>query len=279
MWGVMETFWLAVTNLGRDEVFIVGLALYTWLVRPVGGRNLGVAFALSYLLNAALKYGLNLPRPFTNDPAAASEAARATAGGPGLPSGHSQMAATLWWGVAAQLRRPWVTWAALALVALIAGSRLVLNVHYPSDVIVGLTLGALFALLAARVQFPQGGALRWGPPLGALVVAALLPAGAPREFAAGLGMAAGFWFVQPRFTPPATALGRVIVAVAGLAVVFAVYFALGALPDGIKEVGLVRALRYALLVLVAAEGVPLLLRRWLPVGEVRGRAASERVTA
>ncbi|MCD0170716.1 phosphoesterase, partial [Deinococcus sp. 23YEL01] len=44
-------------------------------------------------------------------------------------------------------------------------------------------------------------------------------------------------------------------------------------------VGLVRALRYALLVLVAAEGVPLLLRRWLPVGEVRERAAPERVTA
>ncbi|MGM9320112.1 phosphatase PAP2 family protein [Deinococcus aquaticus] len=273
----MEPFWLAVTNLGRDEIFIVALALYTWLVSPRGGRNLGTAFALSYLVNAALKYGLNLPRPFTNDPAAASEAARATAGGPGLPSGHSQMAATLWGGVAAQLRRPWVTWAAAALVALIAGSRLVLNVHYPSDVIVGLTLGVLFALVAARVTFPQGGALRWAPPLGALVVAALLPAGAPREFAAGLGMAAGFWFVQPRFTPPTTVSGRLIVAVAGLAVVFAVYFGLGALPAGIKEVGLVRALRYALLVLAAAEGVPLLLRRWLPVGPAQTTVKGERV--
>ena len=273
----MEPFWLAVTNLGRDEIFIVALALYTWLVSPRGGRNLGTAFALSYLVNAALKYGLNLPRPFTNDPAAASEAARATAGGPGLPSGHSQMAATLWGGVALQLRRPWVTWAAAALVALIAGSRLVLNVHYPSDVIVGLTLGVLFALVAARVTFPQGGALRWGPPLGALIVAALLPAGAPREFAAGLGMAAGFWFVQPRFTPPTTVSGRLIVAVAGLAVVFAVYFGLGALPAGIKEVGLVRALRYALLVLVAAEGVPLLLRRWLPVEPGQATVTGERV--
>ncbi|GGR49119.1 phosphatase PAP2 family protein [Deinococcus seoulensis] len=273
----MESFWLAVTNLGRDEVFIVALALYTWLVSPRGGRNLGTAFALSYLVNAALKYGLNLPRPFTNDPAAASEAARATAGGPGLPSGHSQMAATLWGGVALQLRRPWVTWAAAALIVLIAASRLVLNVHYPSDVIVGLTLGALFALVAARVTFPQGGALRWAPPLGALIVAALLPAGTPREFAAGLGMAAGFWFVQPRFTPPTTVSGRLIVAVAGLVVVFAVYFGLGALPDGIKEVGLVRALRYALLVLVAAEGVPLLLRRWLPVGPAQAAVTGERV--
>ncbi|MFC6658941.1 hypothetical protein [Deinococcus multiflagellatus] len=33
----MDSFWLMVTNLGRDEVFIVALALYTWLVRPSGG--------------------------------------------------------------------------------------------------------------------------------------------------------------------------------------------------------------------------------------------------
>ncbi|GAA0499087.1 phosphatase PAP2 family protein [Deinococcus depolymerans] len=253
-----------ITNLGRDEVFIVALALYTWLVSPRGGRQLGVAFALSYLLNAALKYGLNLPRPFTDDPSVASAAARATAGGPGLPSGHSQLAATLWWGIAAQVRRPWVTGVTLALVALIAASRLVLHVHYPSDVAVGLLLGGAFALLAARGAFPQAGALRWAPPLAALVVAALLPIGAPREFAVGLGLAAGFWFARPTFTPPRDLAGRLIVALAGLTVVFAVYFGLGALPAGIKEIGLVRALRYALLVLVAAEGVPLLLRRWLP---------------
>ncbi|WP_367114325.1 phosphatase PAP2 family protein [Deinococcus sp.] len=236
----MEPFWLAMTNLGRDEIFIAALALDTWLVSPRGGRSLGTAFALSDPVNAALKYGLNLPRPFTNDPAAASQAARGTAGGPGLPGGHSQMAATLWGGVALQLRRPWVTAAAAALVGLIAASRLVLNVHYPSDVIVGLALGALLAR-AARVTFPQGGALRSAPPLAALLLAALLPAGVPREFAAGLGMAAGFWFVQPRFTPPTTTQGRLIVAVFGLAVVFGASAGLGALTAGSREVGLVRA--------------------------------------
>ena len=43
--------WLAITNLGRDEVFIAVLALYTWLVGPQRARQLGVAFALSYLVN------------------------------------------------------------------------------------------------------------------------------------------------------------------------------------------------------------------------------------
>lgn len=260
----METLWLMVTNLGRDEVFIVVLALFTWLVRPQGGRELGVAFALSYLLNTALKYGLNLPRPFTNDPSVASEAARATAGGPGLPSGHSQMSATLWLGIAAQLRSAGFTVFAVLLVALIAASRLLLNVHYPSDVIVGLLLGVAFALLAARVHFPQAGLLRWGVPAVLLLVAAFVPAGAPREFGTGLGLLAGFWASRPTFAPPRDWAGRLIVAVLGLVMVFAVYFALGALPQELKDMGVVRALRYALLVLVATEGVPLALRRWLP---------------
>ncbi|MBB5233448.1 phosphatase PAP2 family protein [Deinococcus budaensis] len=269
----METFWLAVTNLGRDEVFIVVLALYTWLVNPRGGRDLGVAFALSYLVNTALKYGLDLPRPFTNDPGAASEAARATAGGPGLPSGHTQMAATLWGGVAAQLNRRGAWLVALPLIALIAVSRLALNVHYPSDVVVGLLLGAVFALLAARGVFAQWGVWRWAIPAIFLTIAAFLPAGTGREYGVALGLLAGFWFVRPDFTPPRDLAGRLTVGVLGLLLVFAVFFGLGALPDAVKDGGLVRALRYAALVWVAAEGVPLVLRRWLPsVGRSEGGA-------
>ncbi|BDP42293.1 phosphatase PAP2 family protein [Deinococcus aetherius] len=260
----MESFWLAVTNLGRDEVFIVALALYTWLVNPRGGRDLGVAFALSYLVNTAVKFGFDLGRPFTNDPGLASEAARRTAGGPGLPSGHAQMAATLWGGIAAQVGRRGMWILALVLIALIAYSRIALNVHYPIDVIVGLLLGAVFAALAFRGHFPQEGALRWLIPLILLALAAFLPAGTPREYGTSLGLLAGFWFVRPTFAPPRDAAGRVIVGVVGLLIVFAVFFGLGALPQAVKDIGLVRALRYALLVVVAVEGVPRLLRRWLP---------------
>lgn len=274
----METFWLSITNLGRDEVFIVVLALYTWLVWPRGGRTLGVAFALSYLVNTALKFGFNLDRPFTGDPGRASEAARATAGGPGLPSGHAQMAATLWGGIAAQVGRTGMWVAAFVLIGLIAASRLVLGVHYPIDVIAALLLGVVFAWLAARGQFPQQGVLRWTIPVVLLVLAAFLPAGTPREYGTALGMLAGFWVVRPDFTPPRDWGGRVIVAVVGLVIVFAVYFGLSALPQEVKDLGLVRALRYALLVVVAVEGVPRLLRRWLP-GEDRAPPIRETMPA
>lgn len=268
----MDSFWLAITNLGRDEVFIVALALYTLLVSPRGGRDLGVAFALSYLVNTALKYGLNLPRPFTADPSLASEAARATALGPGLPSGHAQMSTTLWAGLAAQLRRPAFTLFAAGLVTLIVLSRLVLNVHFPSDVIVGLLLGLTFALFGARGHFDNVGAGRWLIPLSVLALCLALPSSTPREYSAGLGLLAGYWAGRPSFAPPRDLAGRVIVGVAGLALVFAVYLGLGALLSGLGDAPVLRALRYAAVVLAALHLVPALLRRWLPRGAPLPRA-------
>ncbi|WP_162865434.1 phosphatase PAP2 family protein [Deinococcus wulumuqiensis] len=270
----MDSLWLAVTNLGRDEVFLVVLSLYTLLVSPRGGRDLGVAFALSYLVNTALKYGLNLPRPFTADPTLASEAARATAGGPGLPSGHSQMSATLWLGIAAQLRRPAFTAFAAVLVALVIASRLVLHVHFPSDVLVGLGLGLSFAWLGAHSTFANWNAARWGIPALLLGLTALLPVETPREYSAGLGLLAGYWAARPDFTPPRDWAGRLSVAALGLALIFAVYLGLGAVLGGLGHSPLLRALRYAGVVLIALHGAPLLLRRWLPVRlETQGQTA------
>ncbi|RJF71658.1 phosphatase PAP2 family protein [Deinococcus cavernae] len=258
----MDSLWLLITNLGRDEVFITVLALYTLLINPQGGRQVGVVFALSYLTNTALKYSLDLPRPFTADPALASAAARATAGGPGLPSGHAQMSATLWLGLAAVQGRGW--WPAAALVALIAFSRLALHVHYPSDVLSGLLLGLAFALLAARVPFTPAGLSRWWPSLLIVLVSLFLPDSTARELGTGLGLLAGFLAARPIFAPPRDLSGRLVVGALGLLVTFAVYFALSALLHDLSSLPAVRVLRYALLVLVVTEGVPALLRRWLP---------------
>lgn len=276
----MEPFWLGLTNLGRDEVFIAVLALYTLLVNPAGGRSLGVAFALSYLVNTALKYGLNLPRPFTDHPEAASAAARATAGGPGLPSGHAQMSATLWLGLAWQVRQWRFTIFAALLTLLIVLSRLALHVHFVSDVVVGTLLGLAFAGLAVRGHFVNTYAFaRWGVPLLVLALAAFLPQGTPREYSAGLGMLAGFWAGRPDFAPPRDWAGRLWVGLLGLLLTFAAYFGLSAAFSSLGDAPVLRALRYGLLVLFALHGIPLLLRRWLPLSAASASPASEGVRA
>lgn len=63
-------------------------------------------------------------------------------------------------------RKKTATAALMAWVALVCYSRMYLGVHYPSDIIAGLLLGALFAaaayLLASRALLWVGGAARQG---------------------------------------------------------------------------------------------------------------------
>jgi len=167
-------------------------------------------------------------------------------------------------GVAGQLGRRAFWWVAALVVLLISLSRLVLGVHFPADVLAGLLLGLGFAALAwlPGVRLPWN---YWLPIL-ALLLAAVLPAGTPREFPVGLGLFAGFWLLRGRFCAPVGWGPRLGVAAIGLLLVFAVYFGLSLLlPASIRDAGLGRSVRYLLLVLTAGEGVPRLLRFWMPV--------------
>lgn len=83
------------------------------------------------------------------------------AGGESFPSGHSFSAAVVWIGMAiafaALSRRHSVRYtvigAAMVLSAMVAWSRVMLGVHFPSDVVAGWLGGAGWAFLAAAVLY------------------------------------------------------------------------------------------------------------------------------
>ena len=61
----------------------------------------------------------------------------------GWPSGHSQIAVTLWGLLAYELKNKWITVGAISTIILIAFSRMYLGVHDLGDVFAGLLIGAI----------------------------------------------------------------------------------------------------------------------------------------
>ena len=125
----------ALTFLGDATFFLVFLPLGYWFWhRRIFGRTT-LLLLLGTLLNTWLKAYFQLPRPSVEHLVEAE--------GWSFPSGHAQLAATVWPWLALELRRRWVWIPAILLVLGISASRVYLGVHYPRDVMAGMAVGAV----------------------------------------------------------------------------------------------------------------------------------------
>lgn len=142
--------WL--TRLGDGAtVFVAGAAAAAWLAWRGAGRRalLLIVLLLSCrLLVEGLKLFFDRARP---DPLGHVVAVHSMA----FPSGHSANAMAGWLGIALLAAPPWLRVPAIVFalsVALVVGvSRMVLGVHWPSDVVGGWALGAAWTLLLVRL--------------------------------------------------------------------------------------------------------------------------------
>ena len=141
-----------VTDLGDWQIVPIGLAVLVYEWRRAPNRSIPVfllvVFAGDKLVTNGIKLLIDRARPTLNPIAATL--------GPSFPSGHSSTAASFYAALALVLarRRSARTRAVLAGVAgalaiAVAASRVLLDVHWLSDVIAGVMLGwAWFALCA-----------------------------------------------------------------------------------------------------------------------------------
>jgi len=110
-------------------------------VHPAG--VMALTGALGVLTYALLKRVFVRERPFITH--AGIDRAAQTLDRYSFPSGHTLHAVSFTWQAGAHF--PELLWVLLPLAALIAASRVVLGLHYPSDVLAGAALGAAFAEL------------------------------------------------------------------------------------------------------------------------------------
>jgi undecaprenyl-diphosphatase len=103
--------------------------------------------ALGVLVYALLKRVFVRERPFITH--AAIDRGAAPLDRYSFPSGHTLHAVSFSWQACAHF--PQLAWVLVPLAALIAGSRVVLGLHYPSDVLAGAAIGAALAELGTSL--------------------------------------------------------------------------------------------------------------------------------
>ena len=132
------------SRLGDGIIWYVLLALLPLLygsmaLRPV--MAMALTGAAGVVIYSFLKRVFVRERPFITH--TAIDRAAAPLDRYSFPSGHTLHAVSFTWQVGAHF--PELLWVLLPLAATIAASRVVLGLHYPSDVLAGAGLGAALA--------------------------------------------------------------------------------------------------------------------------------------
>lgn len=272
----LDAFFSVVTSLGSKEFFLVLLPFLYWCLDKGQAQRLAYILLLSGYSNSALKGLFALPRPFQFDLRVLKlDLVPAEELGYGFPSGHSQSAMVVWGYLAGWVRRRWMWALAASMIAMIAFSRIYLGVHFPSDVLVGLILGAAWlglfrwlepGLVGWLSQQPMG--LQLG--LGVIVPVVLLLGYSSGDAitSAGILIGAGVGIVIERrfvgFSAGGPLWQRAVRLIVGVIILMA-------LREGLKVVFpdqgeplyiLLRAIRYLLVGVWVTLGGPWLFQRF-----------------
>jgi membrane-associated phospholipid phosphatase len=129
------------TFLGNEEFYLIVMPVFLWAVDYSAGIRLGIIMLLSGSLNTIFKFIFHQPRPYWVDSNVINLDQPHNSFG--LPSGHSQNAASLFGMLAAWFHQKWLSVAMIFIIFMVAISRLFLGVHSIQDIILGLFLGGL----------------------------------------------------------------------------------------------------------------------------------------
>jgi len=141
---VMKMF----TWMGYPQAYMLIIAIIYWSFDRKTGLRMAIFLSLVSSLNSILKQLFHAPRPYRIDPGIR---AIKVSNGFGMPSGHAQ-AATVWLLAGYYLKKSWF-WIVVIVVTFMVGlSRTYLGVHFPSQVIIGWTIGVVLLLIFTRYE-------------------------------------------------------------------------------------------------------------------------------
>ncbi|MBR3870011.1 MAG: phosphatase PAP2 family protein [Clostridia bacterium] len=256
------------TMLGEQYALIAFMGLFYWCIDKKRGQFIALSAVSSLCLNNFVKNVFRVRRPFE-----VSDKVRVTRGntatGHSFPSGHTQNAATAAFSAVKGTKNTIALVIAVVYVLLIAMSRLVLGVHYITDVVGGIVFAFVGIYIA---EWVENLANKRGQAY--LLVLCVLPVlsilsvfinGAQSKDAltsAGIALGAIIGIVIERkyinFDVQGKKITKIIRFVSGiLIVVFLMYLLKLLLPEG----AVFRVIRYAVIGFTASAAVPYLFKK------------------
>ena len=148
----LDVFFLNVTKLGEEVVFLAVAITFYWCVNKRQGYYILITGLVGTVSNQILKATFKIPRPWVYDnsfPVVTGSAEMAT--GYSFPSGHTQNAVGTFGAIAKCSKYRPVRIFLIVLIACVAFSRIYLGVHTPVDVIVSLVIGYVLLALLYKV--------------------------------------------------------------------------------------------------------------------------------
>ena len=302
--GGLQSIMTVITMLGDQVCYVRFVPTSYWCVDAWAGLRIGVMLLASASFSGFFGVLLKGPRPYWISDKIVPGVLESSFG---IPSGHAMNSTAVWGWSAIETKNRKVYWAATILVLLISISRLILGVHFLSDVLLGLLLGVVLLVVFSKLQKPLGAWLKKQTianqillaffsslfiiGMNAMVVALSSDWQMPAEWAAragevdplslegalttgGLwfGMLGGFAWLRGRKGVLQSNFGtwqRVVRYLVGIAGVLVLYAGLGSLfPDNLGLVSAVlRYFRYFLIGIWIACLSPLLFEK-LKIGRI-----------
>lgn len=151
---VFDWFFSLITEIGGETVLLVLGFMFFWCIDKKQGYFTLLCGLFGTVINQGLKLMCKIPRPWELDKSfTIVESARDAATGYSFPSGHTQNVAGTFGSLAlGQRKHKWIVIGSVAIVILVAFSRMYLGVHTPADVLTSLAI-ALALILVMRPIF------------------------------------------------------------------------------------------------------------------------------